>query len=101
MVHVRSNDEVAGMGPLYARIVRWAMADAFRSVDVTRIRSGARKTDVDCAATEEPLEIRLHGRPFAVVMRTPGHDLDLAAALLLAAPRLDHRHALGPIQHCT
>lgn len=38
----------------------------------------------DEVAVESPLEIRLHGESFAVVMRTPGDDLPLAAGFLLA-----------------
>ena len=34
-------------------------------------------------AVEEPLEIRLDGHPVAVVMRTPGHDEELAAGFLV------------------
>ena len=34
--------------------------------------------DPDELAVEEPLEIRVHGRPVTVTMRTPGHDPDLA-----------------------
>ena len=60
------------------------LAEVFRAVDVTRIRSGARSIDVDCAATEEPLDVRVNNPPFAVVMRTPGADRDLAAGFLLA-----------------
>jgi formate dehydrogenase assembly factor FdhD len=45
---------------------------AFERVSVTRVgRAGAGHGE-DFAATEEPLEVRLHGRPFAVIMRTPG-----------------------------
>src|SRR5882762_2859722 len=44
-------------------------------------RLAGEKSDV--VATEEPLEIRVEGRPLAVVMRTPGHDRELAAGFLL------------------
>jgi len=37
----------------------------------------------DELATEEPLEIRVAGRPISVTMRTPGHDPELAAGFLL------------------
>lgn len=37
----------------------------------------------DQVAVEEPLEIRLDGHPVAVVMRTPGHDEELAAGFLV------------------
>jgi len=77
------------------------MADAFRSVEVTRVRGGARTTASDRAATEEPLEVRLHGRPFAVIMRTPGADRELAAGFLLAERVLLSADDLGTIEHCT
>ena len=37
----------------------------------------------DSLAAEEPLEIRISGAPITVTMRTPGHDLELAAGFLL------------------
>jgi len=37
----------------------------------------------DCVADEEPLQITLDGSPIAVVMRTPGHDIDLVRGFLL------------------
>ena len=47
----------------------------------TAIRA-ARRSDV--LAVEEPLEIRLGGRPYLVTMRTPGDDVDLVHGLLYA-----------------
>ncbi len=44
---------------------------------------GAPRTVPDALAVEEPLELRVGGRSIAVVMRTPGHDADLAAGFLL------------------
>ncbi len=38
---------------------------------------------VDCVAAEAPLTLRVEGRAVAVVMRTPGHDRELAAGFLL------------------
>lgn len=44
-------------------------------------RSGAVEKSDEIAA-EEPLEIRIEGRSVAVVMRTPGHDRELAAGFI-------------------
>lgn len=77
------------------------MDDTFRSVPVTRVRGGERASERDRAATEEPLEIRLHGRPFAVIMRTPGADRELAAGFLFAERVLATADDLGVIEHCT
>jgi len=35
-------------------------------------------------AVEEPLEVRLDGRSLAVIMRTPGHDFELACGFLFS-----------------
>jgi FdhD protein len=60
------------------------MSCAFREVPIVRMRSGRPTAEVDIAAAEEPLEIRLHREPFAVVMRTPGTDRELVAGFLLS-----------------
>src|SRR5881628_1260445 len=77
------------------------MSDMVRSVDVVRVRGGQRASEQDRAATEEPLEIRLHSRPFAVVMRTPGADRELAAGFLLAEGVIAGADDLGTIKYCT
>lgn len=44
---------------------------------------GTATVESDVLAVEEPLELRVRGRSVAVIMRTPGHDADLAAGFLL------------------
>src|SRR5437879_1523971 len=51
-------------------------------VDVVRLPGGG--TERDHVAVEEPLEIRIGGRPVAVTMRTPGHDEELALGFCLS-----------------
>jgi len=50
--------------------------------DVLRLPQGDLQRDV--LAVEEPLEIRIEGRPVAVTMRTPGHDEELALGFCLS-----------------
>ncbi|MEO5898146.1 MAG: formate dehydrogenase accessory sulfurtransferase FdhD [Vicinamibacterales bacterium] len=71
-----------------------------RAVRIVRVTaSGAQDRD-DVAAVEEPLEVRLHDRPFAVIMRTPGEDRQLAAGFLLAEGVIAHADDLGAVEHC-
>jgi FdhD protein len=51
-------------------------------VDVVRLPDG--RTESDSVAVEEPLEIRIGGKPVAVTMRTPGHDEELALGFCLS-----------------
>ncbi|HEY6017411.1 MAG TPA: formate dehydrogenase accessory sulfurtransferase FdhD, partial [Gaiellaceae bacterium] len=50
-------------------------------VEVVRVPGGMEQ---DSVAVEEPLEIRIGGRPVAVTMRTPGHDEELALGFCLS-----------------
>lgn len=57
--------------------------ESARTISLSRCQSGSREEISDQVAVEEPLEIRLDGHPVAVLMRTPGHDADLASGFLL------------------
>jgi FdhD protein len=72
----------------------------YRRVRVARIGRGGARCAVDSAATEEPLEVRLHGRAFAVIMRTPGADRELAAGFLLSESIIRSHDDLGAVEHC-
>ena len=73
----------------------------FGPVPIVRVRAGVdASADTDVVAAEEPLEIRLHGRPFSVIMRTPGADRELAAGFLLAERVILSADDLGTIEQC-
>ncbi len=55
---------------------------------------------LDLVAREEPLELRVGGVPIAVVMRTPGHDEELARGFLLSERILEHPGQIASIRHC-
>ena len=50
---------------------------------IAQYRNGAFSEKSDELAVEEPLEIRIEGQSVAVLMRTPGHDRELAAGFLV------------------
>src|SRR5258708_22621083 len=54
----------------------------------------------DRLPVEEPLELRLGGRPLTVTMRTPGNDFDLAVGFLLAEGIIRGAHHLHAIRAC-
>jgi FdhD protein len=72
----------------------------YRRVRVARVGRAASGAAEDVAATEEPLEVRLHGRSFAVIMRTPGADRELAAGFLLSESVIRSHDDLGAVEHC-
>jgi FdhD protein len=75
--------------------------DASRLVGVIRVGAGPDVRAHDHAAAEEPLEIRLGASPFVVIMRTPGHDRELAAGFLLSERLIRGPGDIGAIRHCT
>ncbi len=67
---------------------------------VIRVRDGAVSTRPDTLVAEEPLEIRLNGKPLAITMRTPGDDFALAAGFLVSEGVLAERADLQNIVYC-
>src|SRR5205085_10493001 len=63
------------------------------SAAYTRIRHDRGEDEV---AIEEPLEIRVDGRPLTVTMRTPGHDEELALGFLHGEGLIDGPRDAGP-----
>jgi FdhD protein len=58
------------------------------------------REEQDDLAEEEPLEIRVRGRPVSVTMRTPGHDAELAAGFLLTEGIIRGPQDVLRIEHC-
>ncbi|MBI3736972.1 formate dehydrogenase accessory sulfurtransferase FdhD [Candidatus Sumerlaeota bacterium] len=61
---------------------------------------GRRAREEDTLTVEEPLEIRVGGKPLAVLMRTPGEDIALAAGFLLTEGIVRGAEQIGSIAHC-
>jgi len=57
-------------------------------------------TQEDLLTVEEPLEIRVGGRPMAVTMRTPGHDFDLAAGFLVSEGVITRGEQFRAARYC-
>ncbi|GAB2847394.1 formate dehydrogenase accessory sulfurtransferase FdhD [Streptomyces deserti] len=67
---------------------------------VLRIRDGALSTRPDTLVAEEPLEIRLGGKPLAITMRTPGDDFALAAGFLVSEGVVGRAEEVANIVYC-
>ncbi len=63
-------------------------------------RRGQAAPERDLVAVEEPMEVRVNGASFAVIMRTPGADRDLAAGFLLAEDVIRSAGEIGTIEYC-
>lgn len=71
---------------------------------VTRISLDGGATSVrrraDTLVVEEPLEIRVAGEPLTVTMRTPGHDIELAAGFLVSEGVIGRGEEFRSAIHC-
>lgn len=85
---------------------RMADAPSKKEVRVTRITADQHSSIDDCVAVEEPLEIRvIFGsssqrtmRSLSIVMRTPGHDRELAAGFLFTESIISSPDQIDSIQ---
>jgi FdhD protein len=68
-------------------------------VPVQTIEASREEQRLDLLAVEEPLEIRLNGRPVSITMRTPGHDVELAVGFLFAEGLLRTADEIAGIAH--
>ena len=57
-------------------------------------------TRPETLVVEEPLEIRVNGKPITVTMRTPGSDVELAQGFLLTEGVIGHRDDLLTVRYC-
>ena len=68
---------------------------------VVRLAAGRSATRrPDALAVEEPMELRVDGRPLAVTMRTPGHDVELAHGFLLTEGVITAADQLVSARYC-
>ena len=70
------------------------------SVEQIRLAESLRHERRDLVAIEEPLEIRVGTQVLAIVMRTPGADLELTSGLLYAEGIIHQPADVAHISHC-
>jgi len=73
-----------------------------RSVNLTRVSEwddGSIGRKDDYLAAEEPLEIRVGDHPLSVTMRTPGHDVELAAGFLFTEGLIQNREQIVALEN--
>lgn len=81
-------DQRSERAPVTTRSVRRRGPDGLSPVD-------------DELVVEEPLEIRLDDDPVAVVMRTPGHDMELAVGFLFSEGILRDPEQVLAVEYCS
>ncbi len=77
------------------------LGEGVRATRVTRCEGGAADEREDRVAHEEPLEIQLGATSLAVVMRTPGHDEELALGFLVTERVVASAGEVAAVRHCS
>ncbi len=65
-----------------------------------RFQDGQRSELSDWVVVEEPLEIRVQGESLAVIMRTPGHDVELATGFCVTEGVVKSMESIGTVRQC-
>jgi len=78
------------------------MPSSPRDVDVTLVQEwndGRVRSVQDYLAGEEPLQIQVGKHPLSITMRTPGHDIELAAGFLFSEGIIQRREQIVSLDH--
>src|SRR5688572_11104427 len=67
---------------------------------ILRFTDGGQGERVDTLVAEEPLELRVGGRPVSVTMRTPGDDFDLVAGFLVTEAVVRAADDIATLRYC-
>ena len=67
---------------------------------VLRVHDGSATARPDTLAAEEPMEIRVQGRPLTITMRTPGQDFELAVGFLVSEGVITAQDQVSAIRYC-
>lgn len=76
------------------------MAEPTRQFPIRRYRKGQVAELDDVVVVEEPLEIRLHGEPYQVLMRLPGLEKELALGFLFTEGLVQSLSEVVTIHFC-
>jgi FdhD protein len=77
-----------------------APEDACVSIPYQRWRDGTTDSGSDEIVIEEPVEYQIDGKPVATVMRTPGHDRDLAIGFFFCEGWISAKSDVGALRLC-
>jgi FdhD protein len=77
------------------------LKDGIRVVPMTRLEAGRSSLREEAVATEEPLEIQIGPVSLAVVMRTPGNDIELVRGFLVSERVVQGPEDVVSVRHCT
>ena len=75
------------------------------AVQIVAVDADGARRRPDTLVTEEPMEIRIHGRgeepaPVAITMRTPGNDFELAVGFCVTEGVIADPDELGEVAYC-